>query len=370
MINPLKAHKTRILLIGICVSLYTYPVRADPLIDSLANMIDAIYGVAAGIAALLIVLQAVKYKTAAGPVERDEAKRGILNVVMGLAILLVAGYVVGLIYYVEPVKTPAVIPRAGGTTRIVVSTPTPSSTTSAPPGTTTSSSVPVTTTAQVKLTVMYVPVDWQGALSGFDSAVAGQAGFLISNIPLKDCPASVRILKSSTVCTINVPLDQAGCNAQTLNIIRKIEQCAKAEGKPYDYAVGLTNVDICGQVLGFSIQTGVVIAESSQALVTTHELSHEWGLNDEYVDACRCGFAVNPRTNCLDASIGGSDPAPGYTAAACAGGNQCPGYTKTCEGNKNPSGGRCIMSHAIATEPRAYCTHCWSHLITVPMLKC
>jgi len=144
--DSVNRFKAKIVLVSAAAVLFTGSVRADPLIDSLANMIDAIYGVAAGIAALLIVLQAVKYKTAAGPVERDEAKRGILNVVIGLAILLVAGYVVGLIYYAEPVKTPAAIPRSGGTTRIVVSTPTPSSTTSTTSILTSTSSTTTSTT--------------------------------------------------------------------------------------------------------------------------------------------------------------------------------------------------------------------------------
>ena len=217
---------------------------------------------------------------------------------------------------------------------------------------------------------MYVPVDWQGALSSFDAAVSSQYNFLINSIPLKACPSKVSILKASNVCAVNVPLTLAECNSRVSDILRQIKACADAEGKAFNYAVGLTNVDICGDEKGFTIMHGTVIGEAPYPMVTTHELGHEWGLNDEYVDACRCGYYVNPSTNCLDAGTGGSDPYTGYTSAACAGGSTCPGYFITCQGNKNAAGGRCIMSYALAPEPRGFCQHCLDHLNTIAALKC
>ncbi len=260
----------------------------------------------------------------------------------------------------------------------------PSTTSSLPvvtitvPGTATSTTSTVSTTTSttsttvpVKLTLIFVAVDWAGSLpSSFDSKVDTQANAIINNIPLKTCPGEVKVIKVDTkVCNVGVPWTQAGCSAQASSIISKIKNCADAEGVSYDYAIGLADQDFCGNWLGFSMQTGVVYVESGAYLVAVHELGHEWGLNDEYVDACRCGLGPGS-INCLDKALNGDAPAGGYTAAACAGGTQCPGYVITCQGNKNPSGGRCLMSYGNAPNPRVFCQHCWDHLLTIPQLQC
>jgi len=244
------------------------------------------------------------------------------------------------------------------------------------PGTATTSTSSTTTsttstTVPVKLTLIFVAVDWAGSLpSSFDSAVDVQAQEIINNIPLKTCPSAVKVIKvDDKVCNVGMPATESGCNSQAGTILNKIENCAKAEGVSYDYAIGLADQDFCGNWLGFSGGKGTVYTETGSPMVAVHELGHEWGLNDEYVDACRCGFSISS-ANCLDATLGGADPAGGYTSAACAGGSQCPGYTITCMGNKNPSGGRCLMSFANAPSPRVYCKYCWDHLLTIPKLQC
>jgi len=71
--------------------------KAD-LIESIWDINDLIYGVVAGVAALMIALHAIRWKTADGPSEREAAKRGIINVIIGLVIIMLAIYVVELIY--------------------------------------------------------------------------------------------------------------------------------------------------------------------------------------------------------------------------------------------------------------------------------
>lgn len=56
-----------------------------------------LYGITAGIAILMIVLYGIKWKIADNPEAREEAKRGILNVILGLAIIIIAANLVALI---------------------------------------------------------------------------------------------------------------------------------------------------------------------------------------------------------------------------------------------------------------------------------
>ncbi len=215
----------------------------------------------------------------------------------------------------------------------------------------------------VKLRILFVPVNWDSGWDNFDNAAQRQANEIIKNIPLSDCPEALETIPIHNDCRLSMI-----CNCPDL---QTIEQCARASGETYDYVVGLEDSDVCGNTLGFSCGTGVVFSETSVTLVATHELGHEWGLNDEYVDACICGFGlVNPNSNCLDPAIGGSDPVGGYSSAYCAGGS-CPSiYTVTCSGNRNSYNGRCIMSYGNAPGPRAFCIHCIDHLKTIPFLNC
>jgi len=59
---------------------------------------DLLYGVAAGIAALLITLHAVRWKTAENTTDRDEAKKGMINVIIGLVVIIIAATLVTLLF--------------------------------------------------------------------------------------------------------------------------------------------------------------------------------------------------------------------------------------------------------------------------------
>lgn len=256
-----------------------------------------------------------------------------------------------------------------------VTPPEPNITTSS---TTTSSTFSSTTTSinvlqnfpfEPKLTLLFLPVNWSGGMANYSLAVAKHTGMIISNIPLRDCPGQVRIIQFNSTCNVGFTRSASSCNTQKLNAIAA---CARSTGIDYDYAIGITDLEVCGNVEGYSENIKTVFAEVQFPLTTIHELGHEWGLNDEYINACVCRFGlVNPDSNCLDASLGGSAPLGRYSSAYCAGGTSCPArYVATCQGNIDALGGRCIMSYANAPEPRAFCMECYNYLLTLPEMNC
>ena len=72
-------------------------VSAD-IIETIGGINNLLYGIAAGIAILMITIHAIKWKTASSPADREEAKRGIINVILGLIIIIIAASLVSLIY--------------------------------------------------------------------------------------------------------------------------------------------------------------------------------------------------------------------------------------------------------------------------------
>ncbi|MCK4491397.1 MAG: TrbC/VirB2 family protein [Candidatus Altiarchaeales archaeon] len=66
--------------------------------DTMGDINYILYGIAAGIAILLIVIHGVKYKTTDNPDVRENAKRGIINVVIGLAIIIIAAALVSMMF--------------------------------------------------------------------------------------------------------------------------------------------------------------------------------------------------------------------------------------------------------------------------------
>jgi len=239
-------------------------------------------------------------------------------------------------------------------------------------GGTTCYSDDVCTTSCVKLSLIFIPVNWGSGWPAFDTAADTQANELVQNIPLKDCSDSVEIIKVHSNCVVGMTPAIESCDCGDLFTI---EGCALASGEDYDYVIGLEDSDVCEAIAGFSCGMGTIFLDSTgvtEKTGTTHELGHEWSLNDEYVDACKCGFGlVDPTTNCLDRTLDGDLPTPPYTADYCAEGPLCPSeYDITCYGNKNPSGGRCIMSFAGAPEPRAFCQHCWNYYLTLDFINC
>ena len=259
----------------------------------------------------------------------------------------------------------------GSTTSTSGGSSTTSTSTSSTSQSTTSSST-TTTTLAFKMTILFVPVDWDQGMPAFNSLADDQTAILLKYIPLKACPSKLKTIKLSQNCVLNVPSDFNSCYADNGRILTGIEDCAKNSGEKYDYIAGFSTTQKCGH-RGFSSSTSPVIyLAGPTGVALTHELGHQWKLDDEYYDACRCWQYAN-KLNCLDASIGGSDPGTGYTSSYCAGGNLCPtNFDTSCLGNKNPGSARCIMGDFFVNPAGSdgFCVHCMNQLNTLNFLKC
>jgi hypothetical protein len=66
--------------------------------ETVGGVNNLLYGVAAGIATLLITLHAVRWKTAENPTDREEAKKGMINVIIGLIVIIIAATLVTLLF--------------------------------------------------------------------------------------------------------------------------------------------------------------------------------------------------------------------------------------------------------------------------------
>ncbi|MBN2251730.1 MAG: hypothetical protein JW724_06630 [Candidatus Altiarchaeota archaeon] len=103
------ARKIRRTIVLSILLLGTYSAKAD-VIDTIGGINNLLYGIAAGIAALMITLHGIKWKTASSPADREEAKRGIINVILGLIIIIIAASIVGMIYEVPEEVNPPIPP--------------------------------------------------------------------------------------------------------------------------------------------------------------------------------------------------------------------------------------------------------------------
>jgi len=70
--------------------------------NTLGSMNGVIYGVAAGIAVLIIAFHALKYKSSDNPGDRENAKRGITNVIIAIVLLSTASTLVGILFVKPP----------------------------------------------------------------------------------------------------------------------------------------------------------------------------------------------------------------------------------------------------------------------------
>jgi hypothetical protein len=261
-------------------------------------------------------------------------------------------------------------------------TPPTTSTTSTTVVTSSSTTIQSTTTSSTtsstiapSLTILFIPVDWSGSMASFDSVMDTQANIILSNIPLKTCPAKFKAIKSHTACTANIPADFNTCWSRAQSIFSKIDTCAKATGERYDYVIGFSPDTKCGGRGFSSAGAGIIyLAATSYEFASIHELAHEWDIGDEYYDTCRCFGSSFPnyKYNCLDASIGGTDPYSGFTSSYCGpGGSQCPSFGElSCLGNKNPTNARCIMGYGQRTNNQPFCKHCSAHINSISFLNC
>lgn len=96
--NAAKSRSGTILAVIVLALAQAHNASAQDIAETVGGLNNLLYGVAAGIAALMITFHAIKWKTAGSPAEREAAKRGILNVLLGLTLIIIAASLVELIY--------------------------------------------------------------------------------------------------------------------------------------------------------------------------------------------------------------------------------------------------------------------------------
>ena len=217
-----------------------------------------------------------------------------------------------------------------------------------------------------QLIIVFAPLNWQGSRESFELAAQQHFDTAINNLPLKDCSERAQLILAEN-CEIPLHYCIGSCP-----MLGQGKTCVEGQGiTDYDNIVLLaeypsSTTSECGP--GFTCLGGVAYSSTYNNYVSIHELGHEWGLNDEYVDACHCGYGlVDANANCLQEEFDGFDIA--YPNRICE--KNCQhGYTIYCLGNKNVLGGRDIMSYAGAPSPSAFAQPSWDHLLTVPIVNC
>jgi hypothetical protein len=90
-----KHYKNLAVLFLICACSCNSCASFEEIVGGVNNLL---YGVAGGIALLLIMLHILRWKTADSTIERNEAKKGIINVIIGLIVIIVAATLVTLLF--------------------------------------------------------------------------------------------------------------------------------------------------------------------------------------------------------------------------------------------------------------------------------
>jgi hypothetical protein len=153
--------------------LLSQQAHAD-ILATIGGVNTLLYGVAAGIAALMIAMHAVKWKTAENPSDREAAKKGLINVILALVLIMIAAALVGVAF----VKPPA--PEAPPTTTLKNATHLTTTTTK----TTTTTTTTTTTIPPEKLLTAKNLVD----------CINAKNGRLDSIVPVSGCP-QCRLIK-------------------------------------------------------------------------------------------------------------------------------------------------------------------------------
>jgi hypothetical protein len=78
--------------------LVTCRAAAQAISETLSGINDLIYGIIAGIATLMLIFHALKWKTAESPQDIQKAKKGMITVILGLILVMIAGTAVNVLY--------------------------------------------------------------------------------------------------------------------------------------------------------------------------------------------------------------------------------------------------------------------------------
>jgi len=273
------------------------------------------------------------------------------------------------------------------TTDYTTNTKSPTTTNTVISTTTSTNIIPTTTTTTIKpsLSVMIIPLNWEGDYNSYIVSADKHANKFLNSVPLKNCPEKFKYLKADKssdygngwdgwICKVSMPIPNCYIWYSALEEIRDCADQYKIKtGEDYDFVVGIGDSDIgvwdgstCDRSIGgWSDGQGgepSVVAEDSFSFITPHELGHEFGLNDEY--CCNTKIPPNPITCSPGCCFTCGNPG---TSQYCQ--NRL-GTSKCSHGNLNSGGGRCIMSYVNAPGPREFCPQCLNHLSTQNALKC
>jgi hypothetical protein len=232
-----------------------------------------------------------------------------------------------------------------------------------------------------KFKLVFVPLNKN--TGAYDSAVSQQSEFFIDNYPFRNCEDQIEVVKVNDVC--DVPVSSSSCtDSNQVMTVDEIEECADDAGHgDFTKAVGVFQENVCGGTLGWSYGPNAydaVVSTAGSTVVTAHEIGHEYGLNDEYLDICRypsAGPLIDPNSNCLEEAYEGeaglNNAGTNWVSDSpwCAGGSEdAPGYSVFCRGNKNSDGGRDIMSYGNAPGPRGFAPPAQNHIESKDELTC
>ncbi len=258
--------------------------------------------------------------------------------------------------------------------------------------------------SEAYLKLLFVPLNWTNTQAAFDSQVDTQINFFINAIPLSACPEEVAII-TLDIATQN--FSTFTCTYPTNCGVSSISPFVTSLGintADYDILVGLTEDSPCPPIAGCSNTVDTIWVETDNDSVTSHEIGHIYGLEDEYCSNtagstdCRCNDG--DLGGCGD--VGGDGSATGdinylhadYTVHPCdcppEGSNDSSGdpccntafwddcatvdYGICCRGNYNSAGGVAIMSYANAENrfggTRDYDEHSKGHFATLTDLNC
>lgn len=199
--------------------------------------------------------------------------------------------------------------------------------------------------------------------------------------PLQECPETVKVKILEETCDIdNV------CNilANDMTPFYDLRSCIEDQVDEYNVGTGISLSDIlCPPgLLGASLNIGVNFAVDDPP-VTAHEIGHEYGLNDEYLDVCSAieqtgqapGGVVPPwDSNCLEEQYDGGDPRQSAHDEYCLGSEYPTQYTVYCLGNKHESRtglpGRDIMGYSGAPGYQRFAPPSYEYLKTQDDLQC
>ena len=125
------------------------PASAQDIMQTMASVGNLFYGIAAGLAVLMLAYGALRWKTTEDPGTREAAKRGVLAVLLGIALIIVASSAVNMTYKKTADTNVSVTVARITTTTVLTTTSRRPTTTTTTIATSSTSSTSTTTTSTI-----------------------------------------------------------------------------------------------------------------------------------------------------------------------------------------------------------------------------